>query len=1274
MKPVLSKRILLAILAGLLLLIAALFAVLVATETGTQFAWRLAHPFLPDTIKVDAAKGRLIGPLVCEGITVETGTSLLQIERIELEWSPTALLGRRLEVQRLAVEGVRFTQLTGGVSRPEEKSEPVTLPAEITLPIDVNIDALQVRRIEFRSDPTAEPVGIETLSLKLSLDEEKVDLLELYAEAPRFTVKGSVGLSVKKDLPIHGELRWRFNASEYPELKGRTHLDGSLSELKIRQTIDKPYGIDAEFTVKDPIEQPRFQAKLDARPDRLNILKGDLPPVAVHLTAAGQGDLDEMGLQLSATVQDADLGSADIRLNAKLRSGTLSLDGLSVTSPDHPVQLKATGQISFAQEHHFQFKTHWKQLQWPLQRPRVRSPKGQLLIEGRIDDYAVDIAADVKGPEKTDAAVRVSGRGTKKELNLTKVAVDVTPAEGGLSGTATIGWDPEPMGKVNLSGEGLNPGVVFESWPGDLQVELIAQGRFSGGSPEVKLEVFKADGRLRGLPFSLDAQGAYGKEAAAINRFILVSGAARLQAHGTIGKSADISWKINSEDLASLHPDAKGRVNGKGRLTGPARRPRCQVDLHAKGVAFVDYQAASLDLAADVDLSGEDNSSISLDLQGGMAPGVEIRKLDLEGHGGPDEHAFMLVADTRQGMAGLEIRGKLQRPWQSNMAWHFQTVAATLAYPELDAWSIQKPFSGEISAARLQISQSCWQSGQAKLCLSGQRTAEKAQAEFEISDLPFSYFQAYLPEGLDLRGGFGGKGAYGRTGSSAPTASVLFNTSETGLWSFDDIKERPREARQVIEFLPGRIRIDLHRNELKADMVLPVSETDGIDLKAAISAGTQPMLDRPLTARMRTGFQNLDFIEAWLPEVEDLTGRLTGDLALSGSLRRPRLKGRLELTDGSAKLERPGLELKEIGIFLTGEENGAIRLAGRSVSGRGDINFDGTADFRGNTPRVDMRVKGRDFTVLNTSEAQVDTSPDLKIGLHDDRIDVKGEVKIPKAKIELKKLPTSAVRVSDDQTIAEPEGEAAEVSRHRNMDARVRITLGEEVTFDGFGLSAGIQGSLLAIEKPGEPTTGSGELRIVDGTYEAFGQKLDVEKGRVLFAGGPINRPGIDARAVRRPAEGILVGVNVRGDLRQPDVTLFSDPVMTQGNQLSYLVLGRPLSGTSGGEGSALSRAVLALGLKSGNVVAEKIGGELGLDQFTVESGGNGSSTAAEQASLVIGKYLTPKLYINYGLGLFDPVSTLRVQYAISSNWKLVTESSGTASGGDFIYTIETGR
>src|SRR5690606_27525042 len=129
-----------------------------------------------------------------------------------------------------------------------------------------------------------------------------------------------------------------------------------------------------------------------------------------------------------------------------------------------------------------------------------------------------------------------------------------------------------------------------------------------------------------------------------------------------------------------------------------------------------------------------------------------------------------------------------------------------------------------------------------------------------------------------------------------------------------------------------------------------------------------------------------------------------------------------------------------------------------------------------------------------------------------------------------------------------------------------------------------------------EPTTGSGELRVEEGTYEAYGQELEIRTGRLLFAGGAIARPGIDIEAVRRPAEDILVGARVRGTLSQPELSVFSEPPMPEQEQLSYLVLGRPLEGASASESSAMSQAAMALGLRGGNFVSERLNETLGFD------------------------------------------------------------------------------
>ena len=87
--------------------------------------------------------------------------------------------------------------------------------------------------------------------------------------------------------------------------------------------------------------------------------------------------------------------------------------------------------------------------------------------------------------------------------------------------------------------------------------------------------------------------------------------------------------------------------------------------------------------------------------------------------------------------------------------------------------------------------------------------------------------------------------------------------------------------------------------------------------------------------------------------------------------------------------------------------------------------------------------------------------------------------------------------------------------------------------------------------------------------------------------------------------------------------------------------------------------------------MADNIRDKIGLDEFTLES--QETSTGSEQAALVIGKYLTPELYISYGIGLFEPLSTVRMRYSLTERWHLETQSTGTESGGDIIYAIERG-
>jgi translocation and assembly module TamB len=150
-----------------------------------------------------------------------------------------------------------------------------------------------------------------------------------------------------------------------------------------------------------------------------------------------------------------------------------------------------------------------------------------------------------------------------------------------------------------------------------------------------------------------------------------------------------------------------------------------------------------------------------------------------------------------------------------------------------------------------------------------------------------------------------------------------------------------------------------------------------------------------------------------------------------------------------------------------------------------------------------------------------------------------------------------------------------------------------------------------------------------------------------------------------RTVDEIVAGVNVRGTLHAPRLALFSEPPMDQAQVLAYLLTGHALSttGTSRADASMLLQA--AGGLAGGDAITERLRTTLGLEAVDIRSGKTPTDTA-----LVLGKYLSPRLYVSYGLGLFDRTSTLHLRYKLGAHWTLETES-GTGVGTDLLYTIE---
>jgi translocation and assembly module TamB len=213
---------------------------------------------------------------------------------------------------------------------------------------------------------------------------------------------------------------------------------------------------------------------------------------------------------------------------------------------------------------------------------------------------------------------------------------------------------------------------------------------------------------------------------------------------------------------------------------------------------------------------------------------------------------------------------------------------------------------------------------------------------------------------------------------------------------------------------------------------------------------------------------------------------------------------------------------------------------------------------------------------------------------------------------------------------------------------------------NGFGLKGTLAGQLRVIDRPGRATTARGAID-VGGAYKAYGQDLTITRGQVAWASTPIDTPRLDIRAQRR-IDTVTVGVQVRGTALVPELTLWSDPAMEQAEQLSYLVLGRPLRSASQADGAQLTQAAAAMG---GNLLAKNLGARLGLDEVEVAD-----NRALGGAALTVGMHLSPRLHVSYGVALFGSGQVVTFKYLLSRVWNIQIDS-GTENRAALNYRLE---
>ncbi|TAN08328.1 MAG: pathogenicity protein [Rhodanobacteraceae bacterium] len=1215
---------------------------LLYTPSGLRFALDRGVAMMHGQFTYASASGTLAGEASIDGLSYRDDSGdVLRVERATLDLQLWALLGHRLHVRKARIDGIT---LNLAPSRSMQASSGFSLQPPLTIVLDDTL--LTHIAVSKNGKPT---FAADSLAIAGLWSSRRLVIQQLALRAPSGSADLEGTLAIARGYRGRGKatIDWTQDGTRYTGTL-TSQSDGKVARLTATFTAPVHTDVHASvaldknrnWTVK--LEAPCFDARaLPALPASLKTLALDL---------SGTGDIHGGKLTGSVVANDTTLllDPAQFRYDGN----TLTLDPLRLHSPQFPGSANITGTVQLiATPMTFALDAKWTGVQLPPELVgQTLATHGDVHLAGNIDRFALTGALAI-GPPDRIANLQVDLAGTPQTIDLR--ALRLVQKDGGLDASGSIGLQPRVSWKIDAVAKRFDPGAILAGWNGALDFDLATQGALTPKGPEATLKLEKVGGTLRGRNLAgskADLKVAPGNLLQ--GSLLLVAGNSRIQAYGKSGSQTDATIALDIASLGDWLPNASGKLHGRFSVKG--RWPKLAVAGRLQGSGLGDgaRKVDALQLAATIPNIAQPGGDLDLTLHGVHAAGLDFDSVQLKGSGTAVSHHLSLHATGKQVIAALALQGS----WQATTKrWSGTLSGVELAPQGMPAWRQQQSSAITWQNGALTVSQLCLSAGTPRLCLSANRDAKGAlNAKYDLEHLPLQLL-ATLASGADplqASGDISGNGqlALGSNGALNGNANL-----DVGAGSIV-YSSNPGQPLLAWTSLNANATASGANQHVRLQGAL----SDGGHINGDVSvSGANHALQGSINADLRS----LAFLEALSPEIANVHGSLGGTLTLAGTLSAPQFQGRIQTQGFSAELPRAGLKLHNGQFAINGDAQGHLAITGQITSGNGVLHIDGSTGLAANAP-LSLAIKGDNVLVMDIPAARVVASPDLHIARNHGVFTMTGSVAIPGASIEIEKLPGQGpAKASPDVVIVDEPREKPVAPLAVTADISVR--LGDHVKVQGYGFQGSVHGQLAVRVRPGAAATGRGEI-LVDGKYQAYGQDLSISDGRVLFAGTRLDNPGLDIRAVRNiRSQQVTVGLRIGGTAMHPALTIFSDPAMQQAEALSYLVTGRPLQDLNSGQGSTLNTAAQALGGLAGNRIAKSIGSRLGLQADVSNSEALGTS------AFTAGKYLSPRLFLSYGVGLFTPGQVITLRYTLNRFLQFEAENATTGNRASLNYRIE---
>jgi translocation and assembly module TamB len=1226
---------------GVLLVLTAAVAVwALHTESGTRAVLALARGWLPPGLTFAEVRGTIAGTLHIRNFRYrDAALGLdLSVESATVDLAPLALLAPRLHVEKAEIDGIILVLFAA--TAPQAAPPPTTRnPWEA--PLDMRFDEVQLTRGELRRAQSA-PLLLTRARVAGAWTGAAIEARELVLENPdgQVTLSARIGERAPKLEDLKAKFRWHAGEHTWD---GTLAAAGGREHLALDALLEEPVKTRLTATLaRAPDKHDSWRAHLavdsfDPRP-----LIDAFDSLALELDA--EGDTSDLALRGALS-----LGKDRINLDQLVlawREQVLQITSLRARLNSQPATLTGSAKLALDGSANASALLAWDEFNLPevWAGANFRS-SGKLALTASGERFAANASVRLARAQRySTLTLRLNG--TRESLNITEL--ELTQMPGALSVAGQVDLRKPMQWNLRSQARAFDPALFLDAWPGALDFDLDTTGRWPEAGPHANFKLARLGGKLRGRAISGSGDISLGPDLKPSGRVALQSGGASVDAVASAAPRASVTANIRIASLQEWRKDLSGSVHAN--IVALGRWPNLEVQAHADASGFrgggIEFESAKL--RVDGRDARSPAGSIALDARGLDFAGFHFDQASAALNGNSRAHRLELDARGPELSVALAANGALERA-----AWSGVIESLRLDVEKVPALALQKPARLAIARDSLSLEMACLSGGDIALCAAASRAKDVFTANYSIRALPLSVIAALAaPDaGVAVEGLLEGSGELRRAADGTLSGHGSLGSANGAVSQGD--KEALRLAYRDFK---------LEANLASGSGIARLHGTliDQGELDGTLSVGVNER-DPSLNGKASLELKDLAPLAWWVPQLAKLQGKGSLSAEIGGTIGTPRVALTVTAREIDAEVPLLGLQLRDGHISAKLEPDGAFEAGGGITSGDGTIRMTGS---HATAAGVALHIDGSKFLAANIPGARVSIAPDLTLTGKPGDLALKGTVTIEDADVNLEKLSIArSYSASPDVVVVDREQQRKRETLGLTTD--VRIVLGKDVKLAGYGLESTVAGELRVTESPNDISRAFGEIRVA-GTYEAFGRKLNIERGRLQYAGTALDDPQLDILAVRK-LQDVTAKLRVTGTAQNPKLDVSTDPGMSQTDAMSYLLTGKPASDLHGEDGAAVQGAAQSLGGVLGNRLAKKIGGKVGfVDEIGVEQ-----NTDLGGSAFTVGKYLSPRLFVSYGIGLFEPGNAVTVRYQFSERWSLEANDTPEDQHAGVRYRIE---